>query len=943
MLSPDSNFPPPAVTRTLLAFGLLATILVLAFWPAPALAQNNRPEAQEPRSQGGAADIQPADEPANPPAGDAADGDQPVKPNGPPTTGPVRNRLPKEGKVVLAFNDVSVEETIPFIVEATGKVVMPINLAQLKNKKITLINDEPVDRAAALDLLVTSLRLNGIGVIETEDIVIIDLLDQMGNGKHPPVLTARDDVMGLKNRGQFIIKIYRLKKATAENVGERLQANLPDYAKIEIDPNSNQIMLFGDVGLAQSMQLLVNELDHNFIQVETQTFRLAYADAQAVADQIWDLFEIGEGAGQAQVRQAQQRGGAPQQRQGRNQPAAAGAASAAGPASPGPTVELRVSVNIHMNSVTVSAEPEKIARIAELIHEQWDLPRADETAKVYVLHHTDPLKVQELLSNLLGQGGGARRGGGGQTTRGGAQLAGGGGGGASSVAEAIGDIYRIEAYPDQNSVVVLSKTKDALAYLDYIIESIDQPSSVGLPQVVELKHANAVELATELNVLLAEAGTGGSLDAPERGLTGEGIGGISDESSTGGSEATGGGRSSGGTGGGTIEFPWQRGRPRDDQSEPSSLIGKVRIVPVVRQNALAILAPVAQRAAVVQLIRDFDRPGRQVMISAVIAEVELTDELALGLRFSSDELVSSVSDNSIRSGLSFDGSNEGVFGSLFDTSVLDVSADLNVLIQALRQKTNVRILQEPRVFTADNQEAIFFDGQDVPFITDSQTTDIGGLTQSFEYKQVGVQIDVRPRITAERDVDMEVNLELSSIVPGETLFGAFILDRRETTTKVIVKNGQTIVLSGILTDSESQITRGIPLLEDIPIFGELFRSRENSHTTTELIAFITPIVVDNPSENDENFNETARERLKDLAQPLREQQKHRSDIREQILGPKGKEQFRPVFPTGDIVQPPNEPSGGADEDKPKEQPGPDQREESPLVDLDDLIEESEPE
>ena len=136
-----------------------------------------------------------------------------------------------------------------------------------------------------------------------------------------------------------------------------------------------------------------------------------------------------------------------------------------------------------------------------------------------------------------------------------------------------------------------------------------------------------------------------------------------------------------------------------------------------------------------------------------------------------------------------------------------------------------------------------------------------------------VVLNVRPRITAEKDVDMEIYLELSSIVPGQTLFGGFIVDRRETTTQVIVSNGQTIVLSGILRDEESEIRRKIPILGDIPLLGLLFQSREDTTTKTELIAFITPVVVDNPSENNSNFNAMERRRLELLTRPLREQLK----------------------------------------------------------------------
>ncbi|MCZ6655039.1 MAG: type II and III secretion system protein, partial [Planctomycetota bacterium] len=148
---------------------------------------------------------------------------------------------------------------------------------------------------------------------------------------------------------------------------------------------------------------------------------------------------------------------------------------------------------------------------------------------------------------------------------------------------------------------------------------------------------------------------------------------------------------------------------------------------------------------------------------------------------------------------------------------------------------------------------------------------------------VGIMLNVRPQITVEKDVDLEINLELSSIVPGQVLFGGFIVDRRETTTQIIVKNGQTIVLSGILRDTESQITRKIPILGDIPLLGELFTSRETAKSRTELLVFITPVVVDNPSENDTNFNVGERQRLEELTRPLKEQARSREPVGSHLL------------------------------------------------------------
>ena len=859
-------------------FTPLAALLLAGAATHPAAAQDGRPEPQQPQSQVGTG------------AANARTETQPVVAQTPPNNGgPLRPRPVPEGKVTLAFNDVAVDEKITaFIAEATGKVVMPVGLPTLKAKKITLMNDEPVERKLALDLLLQALQLNGIGIIETDDVVVLDLIENIRLKSKLVVLGPDEPVENRPDTGTYVIKIFRLKEAAADSINDYLQENIPDSASLIPDLNSNQLILYGDIGLAQQYQNLITHLDRLPITVKTETFRLAYADATAVSNQIYELFDDSGGAQtQGQRNQNQQRQQQQQQR-GQNQPPQPGAATPAGLSQPGVQVQLRVSVNVQQNSLTVSAEPKKVEAIGKLVRDQWDLPLPPENAKVYRLKFSDPLKVRDLIQSLLGAGGssgGAGTGGRAAAPRGVQQQqfnqqSGQGGG---SVADVIGDIYRIEAYPEQNAVIVVSKTKQSLEYLDKVIEAIDQQSDVGLPRVIELKHANAFALADELNILLAEAGSGSGLQRPGSGLTGQDN--LSSLAEDAGTQQPAAGQEQGAQGQETVEFPWQNTQPRDDVSDPSSLIGKVRIVPIERQNALAILAPVAHLESVENLITSFDKPGRQVMISAIVASVELTDDLALGLRFSSSELVPSVGDNSIGGSASLEGTINDVLGDLFDTSVLDVNADLNVLLEALRQKTNVRILQEPRVFTADNQEAIFFNGQDVPFITDSNTSDVSGFQQNFEYKAVGVQLDVRPRITAQKDVDMEINLVLSNIVPGQTLFGGAILDRRETTTKVIVKNNQTIVISGILTDNETQIQRGIPLLEDIPIFGELFRSRTNSKKTTELIAFITPTVVDNPDENDTNFNESARERLRNLDLPLKEQAKHRDAISDRILTP----------------------------------------------------------
>jgi type II secretion system protein D len=770
------------------------------------------------------------------------------------------NRPPMADELVpLGFKDVLVEETFAFLAVGTGKVVMPVNLMGLRNRRVTLLTERPVPRSRALDLLFQAFRVNGVGVIEREDVLIVGLIDELAQIKQAEVIDADESIAHRLDRGNFVVKMYRIRNVPADAVAQHLTENLPSYATVTVDINSNQIMVFGDIALCQHFQVIIDKLDANYLRPETRTFRLAHADAQDIANQILELYENrGQGAGAA--RPQQPRAGAQPVRgaQAAQAPRVAGA-------TVGPELELRVAVLTQLNSLTVIGEPAVVTEIGRLIKNEWDLPRAPGTSRIFTLRYTDPIKVAERLNSLLGQGGGTIAG---RTAGAGGRP---GGAGGTSVDQQLSGIYKIESYPDTNQILIFAKTEESLAFITGVIKELDQPTTIGLPFVVELKHASAVELAEQLNALLAEAGSGASIRAPEEGLSGASLSQAGQGAGVGAGTAGGGGSAAG-----TLDFPWQRGgRQRDDQTPESPLIGKVRIVPIVRQNALAILCPRPQEEAVRELIEYFDRPGRQVMISVILAELVLSDTLALGLRFSSSSSIaqSATPDNLFTSTLGISGSSTdtGTLGRLFDTSIINTEANLSLVLQALKQENNLRVLQQPVVFTADNREAFFFDGQEIPFITNTTINSLGQPTDSFDYRDVGIVLNARPRITRTRDIDMELRLELSAIVPGQTLFGGAIIDKRLTTTHVIVKNGQTIVLSGILKESESKIRRRIPFLGEIPIIGELFTSRENVLRTSELVAFITPIVVDNPDENDSNFQEAWRSRLDDLVRPVDEQ------------------------------------------------------------------------
>lgn len=749
--------------------------------------------------------------------------------DGPPTT--------------LSFREASIQDLVPFIVEATGKVVIVPEM-RLPGK-ITVISDNPIPREQALDLVILALQQNGISVVETDGIVLIRDINEVLR-QDVPVIGPGESVMNRRDLGSMAEKIYRINNSEASELAEALGEVVPEYAKITVDEASNHIAVLGNIGLLRRIEGLIAGMDQPGSRaLVVQTFRLRYADAELVAENITELFSESNANTQGQQQDPRRFWG-----QRSNDDESSGTS----------TAELRVTANTQQNAVTVAAEQGVLEQIGDLIDQEWDQPLPEETVtpRIYTLENSDPIAVRDLLVGLFGEAdSSAGTGGGGQ----GGQGNQGGNQGSSGSSQGVGRLagqFAFEAIPSAGQIAVVAKSPDNLSVIDDIIREIDKPKSVGLPAIVSLKHVSAEEVAEQLNALLALDGTLASIPRSESGLsTGAGAGDspfADDAADDAAADAE--------NDPGSITFWWQTAREQTDNAGPSNLIGKLRIVPVWRQNAIMVLSPPEYRQAVIDLVEQLDQPGRQVLIQAVIAEVSRDDAEALGLRWSSSPINQTRTDNSIGAAFTTTGTENGVFGNLFDTSVLNVGIDINAVLQLLDERTDVSILSRPIIFTSDNQEAEFFDGQDIPFITNAQTTDTGGTTQGFEYRAVGIQLRVRPRLTPNKDVDLRVNIELSSVAPGQAnASGQVVVDRRETTTQLIVRSGQTLVISGIMRNEDSEVVRKIPLLGDIPLLGWLFRSRERGVSTTEQLIFITPVIVENGAEADA-INEAYRLRLR---------------------------------------------------------------------------------
>jgi pilus assembly protein CpaC len=167
---------------------------------------------------------------------------------------------------------------------------------------------------------------------------------------------------------------------------------------------------------------------------------------------------------------------------------------------------------------------------------------------------------------------------------------------------------------------------------------------------------------------------------------------------------------------------------------------------------------------------------------------------------------------------------------------------LGARLDLLVQKNKARIIAKPRLMTVSGSSAKFLSGGQVPV---AQQDDKGRA--STQYKDYGVSLDITPKADEEGNVNATIRVEMSDIDPANSItVGGGVLPAIKTRwveTTIFVKKDGTLVIAGLLQEKTGKVTRGIPLLSDIPLLGELFKHTDSTHQTSELVVFVTPKVL----------------------------------------------------------------------------------------------------
>jgi len=796
-------------------------------------------------------------------------------------------------EILVSFQGANIDMIVQWLAQTSGKSVLKHPRVQCQ---LTIVGSKKVNKREALNLVYRALALEGFTTIESSKSILIVPADQEPKLSPELIGPARSDIPEGRQR---MVKIFPLKHVQAAEVKDKVKGLLSEKAVVDSDDRANQLIVtdytdnlvqvadlitaldsdkpqdvalrviplknvsaqdlvkevsplyqkMSNKGAKELVEISANDRSNSLIILSSEsTFKtleniVALLDTEEAQEKIMRAFPLKNAEASDVARQLQD---LYQEQEGNNMRYPYYFSSSS--QSRG-NKKMNVVADRRRNTVIVQAAPSIIENLAKMI-EALDEPVGDESLapKIYALKYVSAGDIEDILNELFLKKVPQRT----YWYYDDAPPA--------QADRDVGRLYgkvRITTEPHSNSLIITANSLENLAAVETVIKQLDVPSDAGDTTLrVGLNFAKASTVANSINILFAKNGSPPLKPGPQpaQPANGNQLQQAQNQNSSvpNNFELEQDAREEG-------YFPWiggqpdaqQRGSDRTTARPVSDLVGRVRIVPDQRSNALLISANVHFFPQVLKLVEELDVVTPQVLIEARIVEVSSDFLDKLGVRwsptgsgtFSGDDFDNSVLINTKGEYIKGFGGPAGVIANSLHSGVIDSTINLDFLIQFLRRTTDATVLAEPQINIADNEVGRLFVGQQVPFIDKSLSTDVGGLNQSFSYKNVGVILEVTPHINAAGDVALRVRTESSAIVPGQTLFGGAILDTRNFKTDLTAKDGETLVLGGIIQKQVSDIEHKTPILGSIPGLKWLFNKKDKNSREVELMVFLRPKVV----------------------------------------------------------------------------------------------------
>ena len=434
------------------------------------------------------------------------------------------------------------------------------------------------------------------------------------------------------------------------------------------------------------------------------------------------------------------------------------------------------------------------------------------------------------------------------------------------------------AEPRSNALILRAANPARVAQVRALVDKLDQPpvpgssAASGNIHVVYLKNADATKLATTLRA--AMSATGGGSGAAAAGTSGSG--GLATSAASSSTASASNSSNSAGLGGsGGLGMGAGGGSSSANSNQPSTG-GQIQADPTT--NSLIITAPEPLYRQLRAVIDKLDGRRAQVLVESLIVEVAANKVAQFGIQWQGilgkqgDGTVGVIGTNSGAAGSNIIGLTAALASgsaTSIATAATGLGAGMNValapringqyylgaLANFLQNSGDANVLSTPNLMTLDNEEARILIGDNVPFVTGSYAnTGNNGTVNPFntvERKDVGLMLKVRPQIGENGTVKMAIYQEISKI-DRSTLSNATgpTTSKRAVESNVVVDDGSIIVIGGLLEDTYSQGEDKVPLMGDLPVVGNLFKSENRSRRKTNLMIFLRPIVVRDTATSD---------------------------------------------------------------------------------------------
>jgi general secretion pathway protein D len=416
----------------------------------------------------------------------------------------------------------------------------------------------------------------------------------------------------------------------------------------------------------------------------------------------------------------------------------------------------------------------------------------------------------------------------------------------------------VRIIPDErtNTLIVLADEQDTKELRNLISElDTEAPRGKSQLQVVFLEHARAEELAKVLNNIVS----------------------------------------------GKAKVPQRSGQPPQPGAAEEASVTADKAT-----NSVVITASPQEFKELKEVIKKLDTIRSQVLVEALIAEVAMEKALDIGVDW---RLMDQPVDDSVRG---FGGTDFGLISgvqrgtlpsSAGDTGLLLGIAkgfitvggvqvpNLGALVRAFQKDTDANVLSTPNLLTMDNEKAKIIVADNVPLLktdlttplaTTSATTTNIAVSRTFEYKDIGIKLEITPHISKGSMVRLEIYTEVSNILFIDPANPGFVTTRtRQASTTVVVENGQMVVIGGLIRDDGSTQTKKVPCVANIPVLGWLFKDYSGSKTKTNLLIFITPHIIRTPEDMEKTTagqKEKADENLKKLEKERENEVKDTFDL-----------------------------------------------------------------